>query len=380
MISASMASAPRDFDDLRRVLASSDRSSAPAQTRGAWIHGAGSFGRGVAKILATAGIPVLGFIDRRGPNLVMVDGLRVLHPDALEDQDVSGATHFHGLMNDATPSAEISDWAAGRGFDHLLFPTDLYRIAGVDLHHYWLAPPSQTLQHLSALEAVHDALADDESRTILRTLMRYRLNSDPRLHPDTDRPGCYTPHFLPIFDSPINFVDGGAFTGDSVEALLGRGIAIADWIAFEPDPDNFERLRDTAQRIQSRVGAYTLYCLGLSDTNAQVGFSNGGGAASRIMTIDASATAVNVVRADDVMNRDGCVYIKLDVEGAELAALRGMERLLTQKPTLAVSIYHRPQDLWEIPLYLMQRQEGAEFYIRQHGYHGFDTVLYVVPK
>ena len=53
----------------------------------------------------------------------------------------------------------------------------------------------------------------------------------------------------------------------------------------------------------------------------------------------------------------------MDIKGAELSALRGMVELLSnQRPILAVSIYHHKPKL----------------YVRQHGYHGFNTVLYVV--
>ena len=112
-------------------------------------------------------------------------------------------------------------------------------------------------------------------------------------------------------------------------------------------------------------------------------FSDGAGEASHMIgSSDESAvvTHIDVVRADDVVDGKRGVYIKLDIEGAEMAALRGMPRLLASDPIVAVSIYHKPDDLWEIPLYLMQGRAEASFRIRQHGHHGFDTVLYMAPK
>ena len=370
----------RSFSDLRHAIADADTSPIRDFGRGVWIHGAGGFGRKLAGLLDGADIPVLGFIDRRGTELKQIDGRPVFHPDAITDDNVTGACHLHGLMNDGTPSAEITRWAGARGFARLLFPTDLHRVDGVTLRHYWLAPRLETIGHLAAIEYIHDGLADDESREILRSVLRYRLHADPRLHPTVHRADSYAPRFLPIFDAPLTFIDGGAYTGDTVDALLDHGVPIGDWIAFEPDDENFVKLQRTADRRRGEIDSFSLFRLGLSDRNARVSFSNGAGAASHIAGDQAGETSIDIVRADDVVKRKGPLYIKLDVEGEELPALRGMPGLLSCDPVLAVSIYHEPQDLWAIPQFLMDRWPTAAFYIRQHGYHAFDTVFYVVPK
>lgn len=337
----------------------------------------------MARALVDAGVVVLGFIDRNGGDRTRVDGLRVLHPNAIRDSDIVGTFHVHALMNHYASSLEVTHWAVGRPFAGTLFPADLYRIPGFVLRNYWLAPPAETLAHLDSVEAIYDAFEDEESRSLLRSLLLYRLSTDPRLHPEVRVSEAYMLDFLPIFDKPITFIDGGAYTGDTLEALLDRQIAIADWIAFEPDARNMKALRETAHRVGARVGSYTLLQLGLSDCNGSVAFAEGGGEASHLIAdsgIQSEAAHVDVVCMDAAIKRVGNVYIKLDIEGAEMEALRGMPRLLESNPLIAVSIYHKPNDLWEIPLYLMKRAAPAKLRIRQHGHHGFDTVLYVTPK
>ena len=74
-------------------------------------------------------------------------------------------------------------------------------------------------------------------------------------------------------------------------------------------------------------------------------------------------------------------FIKLDLEGGEFKAINGAKRLIrNSRPVMAVSIYHKPQDIWEIPLLLSEYCEDYNFYIRQHNFNSFDSVLYAVPK
>ena len=72
-------------------------------------------------------------------------------------------------------------------------------------------------------------------------------------------------------------------------------------------------------------------------------------------------------------------YMKMDIEGAEMHALRGAERQIAKnKPKLAVSVYHKIGDLFEISSYLRTLVPEYRFYLRHHSYAGDDTVLYAV--
>ena len=71
--------------------------------------------------------------------------------------------------------------------------------------------------------------------------------------------------------------------------------------------------------------------------------------------------------------------IKLDVEGAELESLKGAEKtILRDKPKLAVCIYHKPEDLTQIPLYIKNLVPEYKLYIRHHSNRFTETVLYAV--
>lgn len=73
-------------------------------------------------------------------------------------------------------------------------------------------------------------------------------------------------------------------------------------------------------------------------------------------------------------------FIKFDIEGAELQALKGgIKTIINDRPQLAVSIYHSPEDFIEIPVFLMRNLENYKFYIGHYSTGVFETVLYCTP-
>ena len=70
-------------------------------------------------------------------------------------------------------------------------------------------------------------------------------------------------------------------------------------------------------------------------------------------------------------------FIKMDIEGSELAALMGGEFALRKwKPKLAISLYHRPEDLFAIPIWIESLQCGYRFFLDHYSIHHEETVLY----
>ena len=74
-------------------------------------------------------------------------------------------------------------------------------------------------------------------------------------------------------------------------------------------------------------------------------------------------------------------YLKMDVEGAELEALKGAEKTIRQRlPVLAVCVYHRYDDLWRIPSYLHSLSDKYSLFLRPHEFENWQLVCYAVPK
>ena len=74
-------------------------------------------------------------------------------------------------------------------------------------------------------------------------------------------------------------------------------------------------------------------------------------------------------------------FIKMDIENAEMNALKGAEKtLVTQRPQLAVSIYHSNEQFCEIPIYLKTLLKNYEFRLGHYSSCLLETVIYAIPE
>jgi len=119
--------------------------------------------------------------------------------------------------------------------------------------------------------------------------------------------------------------------------------------------------------------------VGAASFDGVLHFSAGQGGASHVDS--AGEMSIDVVTIDQLCSAFRPNFIKMDIEGAEHDALDGaVQTIRRDRPRLALSAYHRPDDLWTLLLKVDAWQLGYQFYLRSHGNNGFDTVLYAVPS
>jgi FkbM family methyltransferase len=364
---AHWAARNRDAQDIRRRL----------QAGGCYIYGAGGYGREVAATLQAQAIEARGFIDGSIGGGRLVAGLPSWLREEVDVTEAATCALIIAVNNFKSPVDEIVRWAEAVGFADIVPVAELPDVLDPGLGHYWQASRALIGKNVAQLDRLHALLGDERSREILIALARYRITGRAEHHPPVDRDHQYFPVDLPLGCSSISLVDCGAFPGDMIEAVARAGLDLENWYAFEPDPANFRHLRAVAG--QARVGAAALFPCGVGSETGLIRFADGAADASRALgQDDQGGVVVPIVRVADVVHARHIDMVKLDVEGFESAAIDGMVELLERhRPRLAVAIYHKPADLWELAFKIDALFPGARYAIRQHGYNGYDTVLYV---
>lgn len=362
---AQWAARYRDTEALRGALAG----------RGCYIYGAGGFGREVAAALAARGYRLHGFVDAFTGG--EVGGAPCRKPDEIDVAAAAEAVLILAVNNFKTPVETVLAWARSVPFADIIHVAELPDVLDPALGHYWQGSRGLIADCTAELAAFDAMLGDERSRETLAALARYRITGRAEDHPAVDRDHQYFPPDLPIGKPGISVIDCGAFPGDMLGSVAAAGLELVNWYAFEPDPANFRHLRDVTAAAGGFVSA-SLFSCGVGDSSGMVRFSDGAADASRALADGEDGLAVPIVRVGDVVHAERIDMVKLDVEGFEAQAIDGMAELLARhRPRLAVAVYHKPRDLWEIAFKIDKLLPGGRYAIRQHGYNGYDTVLYV---
>lgn len=173
------------------------------------------------------------------------------------------------------------------------------------------------------------------------------------------------------------FVDAGAFdlqTSLIFADFCKENQSVCHIYAFEPDPDNYRRCEAFASNNADLD--INLYNEGLYDNDTELMFTGAGGSGSYID--ENGDSSINVTRLDDTGIKK-VTFIKMDLEGSEMPALLGaQETIRVQRPKLAICIYHKPEDIYDIPMYIKELNPAYQLYIRHYSNWDNETVLYAV--
>ena len=179
------------------------------------------------------------------------------------------------------------------------------------------------------------------------------------------------------------YVDCGTFDGDTVllyhDRAGGKHGAI---YAFEPDSMIIDSLIATIS--ENGIENVTIIPKGVYSYSGKMRFTHGGvysAVSHSNMSVKDNLiySDIEVVKMDDELNGIPVSMIKMDLEGAELQALKGAENLIkTNKPRLAICLYHNASDLLEIPEYIHSIVPEYKLYVRHHSKSCTDTILYAI--
>lgn len=179
----------------------------------------------------------------------------------------------------------------------------------------------------------------------------------------------------------FTIVDCGAYNGDTLLYLIDtlEYVNFKRYICYEMDPENYHMLQYCINKLPEHLRRKIIaYNLGVGKNEGTVKY--GGNLLGCSIGPDGEKTA-DIVKIDEHLSGMDIDFIKMDIEGSEMDALIGAERTLAEcRPVCAVSIYHKFEDLWEIPLFFEKVMPKSRFILRHHNNCYYDTVFYAIPE
>ncbi|MDR2532918.1 MAG: FkbM family methyltransferase [Oscillospiraceae bacterium] len=170
------------------------------------------------------------------------------------------------------------------------------------------------------------------------------------------------------------FVDCGVYDGETIKDFISWSGEYKKIFAFEPDPNCYQISKQNLKDINN----LTLIEAAVSDSIGEAMFMSQG-VASKLCDSE-GVFSVNLTTLDSELAGETVTFIKMDIEGAELSALKGAETIIReQKPKLAICVYHKEEDIFEIPDFLWSVNPGYKFYLRQYTDTLVETVLFAIP-
>lgn len=183
---------------------------------------------------------------------------------------------------------------------------------------------------------------------------------------------------MPLAKGCRRFLDCGGYTGDTVAEVIRREGEIEACAVFEPDGKNYSRMVERLNALKGKIGQRWLYPCAVAGEVALRFFSNGTGSGA---LAGSGNHMVQAVTLDQTVPDFHPTYIKMDIEGAELAALNGARRIITQdRPDLAICVYHAVNHIWDIPLLLNSWALDYRFFLRSYNAYTMETVLYAAAR
>lgn len=360
------------------------------------LYGAGSAGIAFLYYLRDVGIEPRYFVDKNPDKQgSFCEGLEVIAPDQIlplvgeqalvivtintdgkrycksfeEALRKGGHAGVHNMLRACGVKNDI-DYTYFRRC-HKLFHGDPYNLPSCsDVYHM--------LDHIADMETVYFYLADDLSKDIYLKILRFRLIDDSITVPTLSQEKQYFEYELYPRRKDEVFIDCGAYDGISARTFLKENSGqFEGYYGFEPDKRNFEALSGYRNGLPERVREKMhIYEKAVYDHNNGICLYELHGPGS--FAADIGTNRVESARIDDILNGDRASYIKMNIEGSELPALRGAEQTIrTYQPRLAIAGYHKTWDLWEIPLLIKEYVPSYRIYLRSYMNH-LSFVFYCV--
>ena len=210
---------------------------------------------------------------------------------------------------------------------------------------------------LPDLYDVYALLQDSESKKAFRGAITGKFTGQSEDFHYAQEPQYLLEGFMP--EKGDIAIDGGAYNGGTGIDFSSLG---AEVYAFELDPANYQQCLKASEKHH-----FTVENMGLWSSKKAASFipsgtgshvDKNGTTTTQLIDLDTYVLENQLPRID---------YIKLDVEGAEMESLKGAFMSIAKwKPKMAISAYHRFEDLYDLAKYVKSIRPDYTFAFRHY--------------
>lgn len=341
------------------------------------LYGAGNLGKMAKNFFDYLNIPFLYFVDKNA-DLLKSDadwrGIDIIQPDEVKEADKINCLLIVCIVT--TQLIALRDDLKTNGWEDIAFFYDVCEAYSdrYPLSNGWfLNKPSEN--EIDDIKKVFFALDDASCAHYLQFLAWRRLRIELLLEGiQIINNRFFIPEITYTLHENEVFVDCGAHNGSVtkrfVEVTNGKYNKI---YAIEADKDNFAALENNLKNIPNTTNIKYALC----DKNGEEKFYQGFDYASKLNKFGNETVKITTL---DSLNIPA-TFIKMHLEGGELAALKGALKTINEhRPILAITIYHNSDGAWRTPLSLINSIADYKFYMHLHSWGGTGAVLYAIPE
>lgn len=231
---------------------------------------------------------------------------------------------------------------------------------------------------------VRKLFTDDFSKIVLDNVLYAKFMCDEKHFQNIYDSNQY--FSLPVFSNFILqdevFLDAGAYLGDTIEKFIySRGGIFQHIYGFEPGKKQLNAMINRVERLKKEWAIddekITLVEGGLYKENTEFYFNDSNMIANNNITTEKTNNIVKLYSIDKFVKNNYISFLKADIEGSEYPMLEGaIETIKKSKPKIAISVYHKPSDIFKITNFLKSLVPEYKLSLRHHSIGFSETVLY----
>jgi FkbM family methyltransferase len=382
-----------DIDEMLNSGMSGKSILAENNERIKYVYGAGSAFHWVYEILIrNYAFSISGIIDDKFDFMCDIDGINCLNFDSfIAQKNDADCLIIVTISND-----EVFNFVKNKfhsyGYFNVIHLRDIYEIND----------PFNTINDIDfndckhSIAAAYNLLADDKSKKLYSSILKTHVWKVPqRLEFDNEGHQYFDAQISKNIDSRYISICGCGVHDLKNTLNNCRGI-VQRVDCFEPDPWNYygdetyqgllEFLDTSNKSDRLKVAAYHLAVSSKTSVGLFKSANDDPGSRSSNTTFGSKLSVagkkiIQIISLDDFYGLNSPSYIIVDAEGSELDILKGAEKIIrNNRPSLAIAVYHKIQDIWELPLLIDSYGSNYSFYLRNYTGYASETILYGVIK